>query len=346
MSHGIRCLPVGKLPEIPRRPGRNLTRWCERATLLAVVLLAYSWLQGEIGEWQALLAIAGAPLTIVNTSLGGGFATRRAGDRARAAYPFHPAYAGGFTPASSVAATPGDFGRGPYHSGWDRRFDGVHSDTMPVPIPFPGPDLDAAFEIAIPTPSIGRSQHCVLFAVDIAQFTAVGRDDEIQLALREALYRLLIESFNASGIPWALCLHEDRGDGAIVVIPACMPTITVVDDLIEQIRVRLRRYNRLSSQVAQVRLRLAVHIGEVYRDRHGLSGKAVNHVFRMLDADELRRALQASESGVALIVSDYVYDSVIDGGPGGVNPAAYSEVIVEVKQTRARAWLLEVSGVA
>jgi hypothetical protein len=123
-----------------------------------------------------------------------------------------------------------------------------------------------------------------------------------------------------------------------------MPTITVVDQLFEQIRMRLRRHNRLSSSVAQVRLRLAVHIGEVYRDGHGLAGKAVNDLFRLLDASDLRAALQQSKTGLALIVSDYVYQSVIQGGPNGVDPTAYSEVIVRVKQFKARAWLLDVAA--
>lgn len=216
-----------------------------------------------------------------------------------------------------------------------------------IPAPWDGrssalrsvPDAKADHAGVLSTPAIGTSQHCVLFAVDIAQFTAAGRDDEVQLALRDALYRLLIESFDGSGIPWQSCMHEDRGDGVVVVIPAHMPTITVVDPLVEQIQLRLRRYNRLASAVAQVRLRLAVHIGEVYRDGHGLAGKAVNDLFRMLDAPELRQAVQVSASGLALIVSDYLYQSVIHGGPGNTDPSAYAEVLVRVKQFQARAWL-------
>jgi hypothetical protein len=204
--------------------------------------------------------------------------------------------------------------------------------------PMPDGEVEPALR-EIATLPIGWSQHCVLFAVDIAQFTAAGRDDEVQLAMREALYRLLVESFDGSGISWRSCVHEDCGDGVVVVIPAHMPTITVIDPLVEQIQMRLRRYNRLSSPVAQVRLRLAVHIGEVYRDGHGLAGKAVNDLFRMLDAPDLRQAVQISETGLALIVSDYLYQSVIHGGPGNTDPAAYSEVMVRVKQFQARAWL-------
>jgi hypothetical protein len=59
----------------------------------------------------------------------------------------------------------------------------------------------------------------------------------------------------------------------------------------------------------------------------------------MLDAPDLRQAVQASETGLALIVSDYLYQSVIHGGPGNTNPSAYAEVLVRVKQFQARAWL-------
>ena len=195
-------------------------------------------------------------------------------------------------------------------------------------------------EITPATPAIGKSQHCVLFAADIAKFTDPRRDDEVRLALREALYSLLNAAFDHSGIPWGCCIHEDRGDGVVVVIPASMPTITVASVLIEQIRARLCRHNRLSNAQAQVRLRLAVHIGEVHRDGHGLVGEAVNDLFRILDAEILREALRTSDMPLALIVSDYFYKSVVRGAPGNIYASAYSEVTVSVKQFHASAWIL------
>lgn len=357
MSHGTQRLPLNEALEFPRRPSRRLRHWCERIALLTTTFLAYIWLQAEIGDWQALLAVAGTPLAVLDGPLSSRLAVRWAGRRIRDRIgPAHPPPDTERAPAAPAFwVAPAPTGLGIVVSGHpgvpvgvtvpSPRESRAFGDGLPVPLQFRGSELDTGAEIVMPPP-IGRSQHCVLFAVDIAQFTAAGRDDEVQLAVREALYRLLTDAFRASGIPWRSCVHEDRGDGVIVVIPAHMPTITVVDQLVEQIRVRLRRHNRLASPVAQVRLRLAVHIGEVYRDRHGLAGKAVIHLFRMLDADELRHALRSSESGLALIVSDYVYDAVIDGGPSGVDPTAYSEVTVSVKQFTARAWLLEVPGAA
>jgi hypothetical protein len=300
-------------------------------------MLTYTRLKMEIGDWQALIASAGVPMAVLDGPWDGRLVAPRVSRRLRTALARSlRAEPDAGPPALWVSPIP--HGYGIFISGSE------FNAATPVPwdgrSPAPGTSPNGEVEpvlTQVVTPPVGRSQHCVLFAVDIAQFTAAGRDDEVQLAVRDALYRLLIESFEGSGISWRSCVHEDRGDGVVVVIPAHMPTITVIDPLVEQIQTRLRRYNRLSSPVAQVRLRLAVHIGEVYRDGHGLVGTAVNDLFRMLDAPDLRKAVQVSE--VALIVSDYLYQSVIHGGPGKADPAAYSEVLVQVKQFQARAWL-------
>jgi hypothetical protein len=349
-SHRTRHLPRINPPELARRPARHVTPWFERVALLFVVTLAYVRLRAEIGNWQAVLTIAGAPLAVLEGPWSGRYVAHRVrqrlqrqGGRFRRPEWAEPpirlwiSSSDGHEIVISTRAGVTMAARAFAHDGRPALPDGTQLSRTGPP-----PESAANGQVAVAVPPIGRSQHCVLFAVDIAQFTDARRDDEVQLALREALYRLLVDSFEGSGIPWAACVHEDRGDGVIVIVPAHMPTITIVDPLVDQIRTRLRRHNRLSSPVAQVRLRLAAHIGEVYRDMHGLAGKAVNHLFRMLDAPELRAVLAASDAEVALIVSDYLYESVIRGAPNGVDPTAYRQVTVRVKQFEACAWVLAV----
>lgn len=325
----------------PHRTRRlpRIKPWLERIVLLFVIALAYARLRAEIGNWQALLATAGTPLAILEGPWSGRHVAHRVRERllARRTNPpgrplmlwIPPAHGGQEIIISNWAGGPVAMVAPALANG--------DSPALPRGAPADRPEPSTEIKDTLP---IGRSQHCVLFAVDIAQFTDARRDDEVQLALREALYRLLVESFEDSGIPWKSCVHEDRGDGAVVIIPAHMPTITIVGPLVDQIRTRLRRHNRLSSPVAQVRLRLAAHVGEVYRDVHGLAGKAVNHLFRILDARDLRDVLQDPGTEIALIVSDYLYENVILGTPNGVDPTAYREVAVEVKQFQARAWVL------
>jgi hypothetical protein len=184
-----------------------------------------------------------------------------------------------------------------------------------------------------------RAETRLVFAVDIAGFTDVRRDDEVQLALRRALYQLLAEAFEASGISWADCVHEDRGDGVVVLVPQGLPAVITIDPLLYQLRAALRRHNRMASEVARIGLRVAVHMGQVHRDEHGLAGTAVNHLCRLLDAHAVRTALAASGTELALIVSDHYYEGVVRQRPSMVESAAFRPVAIKVKQTRDRGWI-------
>jgi class 3 adenylate cyclase len=184
-----------------------------------------------------------------------------------------------------------------------------------------------------------RRNDCVLFAVDVAGFTSPHRDSDIQLYIREAFYRILSQAFEASQLGWGNCLHEDRGDGALVIVPSGMPSAMVVDPLLDRLRADLRKHNRVSTEAARIQLRVAIHIGPVIRDEHGVTGNSVRHVFRLLDAPVLRRALASSGEDLALIVSDHFYDTVIRHAPGVIDSGTFHPAKVAVKETRTRGWL-------
>jgi hypothetical protein len=59
---------------------------------------------------------------------------------------------------------------------------------------------------------------------------------------------------------------------------------------------------------------------------------------RMLEARPLKRALSGSSAELALIVSEYVYSTVICRYPSLVSPEAFRSVRFQIKYTRARAW--------
>ena len=40
---------------------------------------------------------------------------------------------------------------------------------------------------------------------------------------------MLTDAFNDSGIRWRACHREDRGDGALIIVPPNIPTSAVVD---------------------------------------------------------------------------------------------------------------------
>ena len=178
-------------------------------------------------------------------------------------------------------------------------------------------------------------QLCTLFAVDIAGFTSPGRDDEIRLYLHEELYEVLEKAFDGSGIPWASCFHEDRGDGALIVVPPGVACKGIIDPLPERLRGLIRRHNHVSCQAAGIQLRAAAHIGPVEHDGHGFVGSDINLLFRMLEARPLKRALAGSGAELALIVSDDVYRRLVCRCPSLVSPDAFQRVRFQVKYARA-----------
>jgi hypothetical protein len=181
-------------------------------------------------------------------------------------------------------------------------------------------------------------QVCTLFAVDIAGFTRPDRDDDIRLHLHEELYRILEKALGSSGIPWAGCSREDRGDGVLIVVPPGTACKAIIDPLPERLRGLIRRHNHVSSAAATFQLRAAAHIGPVDHDGNGFIGSDINFLFRMLDSRPLKRALTGSSPELALIVSDYVYRNVVCRYPTLASPDTFQPARFQVKYTRARAW--------
>jgi hypothetical protein len=73
--------------------------------------------------------------------------------------------------------------------------------------------------------------HRAIMVVDVERFGDPARTNLNQLAIREALYKALTEAFAESGIGWDSCVSEDRGDGALILIPPEVPKTRLVAGL-------------------------------------------------------------------------------------------------------------------
>lgn len=193
-----------------------------------------------------------------------------------------------------------------------------------------------------PTPRDGAASatsalHHPMFAVDISAFGT--RADPVQLHLRTAMYEIVRHACDNGGLSWDATYREDRGDGMFAIAPASTSVDTILDSIVPHIRAGLRQHNRLANPAAQIRMRMVVHAGYVYFDDHGVSGHALVQLFRLLDSTALKAALRTGESELALLVSGYLYDEVIEHGSGLTDPAAYRRITVTNKETNADAWL-------
>jgi hypothetical protein len=196
--------------------------------------------------------------------------------------------------------------------------------------------------IKLPGMPAGRpagGQVCTLLAFDIHQFTRPDRDEAIRIHLHKALYDILAAAFEGSGLPWSRCHREDRGDGALVILPPGIPAHPVIDPFPERLRSLIRRHNRVACDAARMQLRAAAHVGPVYGDAYGMISDDLNLLFRMLDAAPLRRALAGSGAELALAVSGYMHDSLVVRHRTLVDPALFRPMRTQVKRTRISAWM-------
>ena len=88
----------------------------------------------------------------------------------------------------------------------------------------------------------------------------------------------------------------------------------------------------------RIRLRVALHAGEVHPDAHGYAGASINRAFRLIEASAPRTALRHSSGVVALIVSDWFYDEVVRHC-ADAEPSSFRKVHVTVKETKTIAWI-------
>jgi hypothetical protein len=153
------------------------------------------------------------------------------------------------------------------------------------------------------------------------------------------MYEILRSAFEASGVPWAACYREDRGDGAVIVVPPTISTVRVVDPFIPELAGRLRQHNRRASEVVRIQLRVALHVGPVGKDAEGLTGQAAIAAARILDAPVIKARLAAEQADLIFAASDYVYDHVVRHCDRRVDPAAFEHMECQVKESHVAAWV-------
>jgi hypothetical protein len=180
--------------------------------------------------------------------------------------------------------------------------------------------------------------HHTIFAVDVEGFGDHSRTLPHQLTVRNAMYEILRQAFAVTRIPWPACYREDRGDGMFLLAPAQMPKALFVESLPYALVAGLRQHNSEHPPESRIRLRMAVHAGEVAYDQYGVTANAINLAFRLLSAPALKTALADSNGVLALITSDWFYDEVVRHSLIA-DHAEYRQIQVDVKETSTVGWI-------
>jgi tetratricopeptide (TPR) repeat protein len=180
--------------------------------------------------------------------------------------------------------------------------------------------------------------HRTILLVDVERFGDHNRTNADQIVVRKALYRILRLALRRAGIAWDACHHEDRGDGVLILAPAELPKSPFADVLPVALATALRAHNTIPRVEQRIRLRVALHAGEVYFDEHGVTAASINFAFRLLEAPSFKQALSSSPGVLAVIASSWFFDEVIRHSTAGARDA-FRPIQVTVKETTAVGWI-------
>jgi len=189
-------------------------------------------------------------------------------------------------------------------------------------------------------PRDGEQEHVTVLALDAVGYSQRGM--LVQVAVQDGIREVVDRALARAGIPTAAAETQDHGDGYLGAVSSAIPKAMVVADFTRELAVALRDYNRTRGELGQIRLRLALHQGEVIRTSGGgWAGDAAVVGARLVDAPPLRDALAGHpDAELALIVSSELFDSTVRESLRGLDPEAFDKVEVRMPKFKGTAWLL------
>lgn len=182
-----------------------------------------------------------------------------------------------------------------------------------------------------------RPVHRTIIVVDVEGFGDRRRTNRHQVAVREGLYQIVAAAFQQAGISWDIGAREDRGDGIFMLLPPEVPKSLLIESLPSALVANLRAHNTVHPPQEQIRLRMALHAGEINYDKHGVTATSINLAFRLIDARPLKDALAVSPGVLAIIASSWFYEEVVRHS--ATDASSYWPVAVVVKETATTGWI-------
>ena len=179
-------------------------------------------------------------------------------------------------------------------------------------------------------------ENCTVILTDVVGFGARNRTDRHRMIIRR---EGLAMTQAALGPLWDECLHEDRGDGLLIVAPPSIPTVKIMEGIHRELPALLRTHNSTYTEPSRIRLRIAVNVGPVTTDHIGMSGDAIIRTARLVEAPALKAAMETTGHGLGIIVSDFVYETAVGHADQVIDADQYQRAEVSLKEFQGQAWM-------
>ena len=134
--------------------------------------------------------------------------------------------------------------------------------------------------------------------------------------------------------------HDTPTPNKVLLVPLTTSKAALLHPFIPRLSALLHDLNGRAEPDHRVRVRVAVHAGEVIHGPHGWIGTDLNLACRLVDSTPLRQELiRRPQADLALIVSEVIHRAVVQHGHRGVDPASYRPVHIAVKEVVTPAWM-------
>lgn len=151
----------------------------------------------------------------------------------------------------------------------------------------------------------------LVMAVEVTHFARM--DNSAQVAVKQALSRLLGQTEDNPWITPVTVEIRDHGDGAIVVLSPGDAAVEHGASLLAYLSAQLPEHNRDSG--FRLRLRVAVAYGPVEESDGAFTGRTVTDAMSLVDSDILRLALQASSKDLVWVASEQMERGLLHHSP-------------------------------
>jgi hypothetical protein len=178
-----------------------------------------------------------------------------------------------------------------------------------------------------------------ILAVDIEGYGRQARTNLTRLRLRRQLARWCTTLLAQAHATEELWCAQDTGDGFVFSVDPHVPRNLLLGRLVGGLAQRLARYNRTRPEVERIRVRVAMHSGDVLRDPYPIHGEATVLACRLLDAAILRSCLDATEQPLAAIVSQTIYENIVKQAYPPIDPLAWHPAVAATKEGPKPAWV-------
>lgn len=143
---------------------------------------------------------------------------------------------------------------------------------------------------------------------------------EISQEMRAALRQLLQRAFHHAGVPLADCRTKNSSHGVLIAAPPALPPQAFIGALTGGLSTELNPYRYHPGQPREIRLRIAVHAGFIHLDANEMTGRAIMHLSRMLDAPALKNGLRDGPASIAVLMSERIRKMARPAPPAGFVP--------------------------